>query len=345
MPNPKLINFDQFLDALEDIQTPLPPAYLYRLSDLDTGDLKKLATVWPKVAVQRRQAVMEDIEELGDKDTLLNFEGISRLALTDEDPHVREIGIRSLWEYDYKDLADKFISLLEKDKAVEVRAAASSALGKYVYLGELEEIPASLHKKVEDHLIEAYKKSDDILVHRRALEALGFSSRDEVPPMIENAYYSNDSAWVSSALFAMGRSANERWLPLVEAMLDSEEPEVLFEAVRAAGELEHKKVVPRLIRLLNTVDNDTRLAIVWSLSQIGGEGIHEILEQLYEKAKSEEDAELIEDALDNLSFTNDTRAFALLEFAEEDLSSFSEDDDLIDYEYDEESEIDDEELD
>ena len=69
---------------------------------------------------------------------------------------------------------------LNNDEDVEVRAAAANALGQFVYLGELEKIPAELHHKIEDELLEATTASNEKLIRRRALESLGYSGREEV---------------------------------------------------------------------------------------------------------------------------------------------------------------------
>ncbi len=42
-------------------------------------------------------------------------------------------------------------------------------------------------------------------------EALGFSSRPEVPDLIRQAYAIGQPEWMESSLFAMGRSADSIW--------------------------------------------------------------------------------------------------------------------------------------
>jgi HEAT repeat protein len=160
--------------------------------------------------------------------------------------------------------------------------------------------------------------TDDKLVRRRALEALGFSSRDEVSPLIEKAYTMKDADWQISALFAMGRSADARWKSHVLARLEDSRPAVRAEAIAAAGELELKDAIKPLLKMVRDDDEDVRIAAIWSLSQIGGERVAEALEALLEKTEDEDETELLEDALDNLAFTEDMRNFALLDIPDED---------------------------
>jgi HEAT repeat protein len=312
------ITIKQLQDALLDVDKPLNPRYLYRLSDISNDDLAALQRTWSSVPAWRRQAIMEDIEEIGSSDYVLSFEAFARFGLQDNEPRVRELAVRTLWEYELPDLVPTFIDMMERDEDVDVRAAAATALGQYIYLGEIEELPASKLHKIEEKLLQTTTGQNPTLVRRRALEALGFSSRDELPALIEAAYYSDSNEWLASALFAMGRSANRTWNSSVISKLNSDVPDVLVEAVRAAGELEIKEAVPRLMDLLAVEDADVRWAAIWSLSQIGGEGIRERLEELYDLTDDEEEADFIDSALENLDFTEDISLFDLMDVADED---------------------------
>ena len=101
-------------------------------------ELAPLKEVWAKVPSQRRQSLLEDLEELADADTLVSFEEIGRLALTDEAAKVRALAIRLLWDVQERKLAPTYLQMLENDPDVEVRATAATALGTYVYLGEID---------------------------------------------------------------------------------------------------------------------------------------------------------------------------------------------------------------
>jgi HEAT repeat protein len=168
---------------------------------------------------------MEDVEEIGSNDYVL-FETWHALDCRIAS-RVRELAVRTLWEYELPDLVPMFIEMMESDEDVEVRAVAATALGQYVYLGEIEELPASKLRIIEEKLLQSITGQNPTLVRRRALEALGYSSREELPALIEAAYYSDSNEWLASALFAMGRSANRAWNSSVVAKLDHD--------VRCAG--------------------------------------------------------------------------------------------------------------
>lgn len=327
---PDEIPFIEVIQALLDENSPLQPRFVYRLSDLGSSDLTELERNWERVPAWRRQALMEDIENLGESDFLLSFERVSRLALTDGDPRVRELAVRTLWDYESEDLVPVFLNLMESDAILDVRAAAASALGKYIYLGELEELAESLLHEVEERLLKVAGGSDLSLVRRRSLEAMGFSAHPRVPELIEQAYRSGNNDWIASALFAMGRSANSRWIPQVLEMLDHDFPAVRMEAARAAGELEAGQALSALLQLLTDEDDEVRAAAIWSLSQLGGQGVREALEMMYEETRDDEEAELLEAALDNLDFTEEMSFFSTLM----DIEDEGADDEDADEEYD-----------
>jgi len=260
---------------------------------------------------------LEDIEELSGSNMLLSYEAVCRFVINDPDPRVRTLAVRTLWDFPYLYLLPTFLELLSKDSAAEVRSAAATALGSYIYLGEIEELPEETLHEVEEELLSVANGPDMAEVRRHALESLGYSSRVEVPPMIEAAYYSGQDDWITSALFAMGRSADEVWVPLVVEMLESDNPELRWEAIRAAGELEARETVPRLVELLNEEDPDIYSAAIWSLSQIGGEGVRDLLEQMYAETEDDDELDLIEEALDNLAFTEEVEILDLLDIEDD----------------------------
>jgi HEAT repeat protein len=302
------------VDALLDESKPFPARYLHRFSDLEPDDLKKLIKTWPQVPPSRKHTLLEDLEELAEADTLTSFDDLARSLLADTDPQVRARAIRLLWECDDAKLVPPYLDILNNDEDVEVRAAAANALGQFVYLGEMDKIPAELHHKIEDQLLAATTSSQETLVRRRALESLGYSSRAEVVPLIEAASREKDPDWIVSALFAMGRSCDDRWRKQVLSQLRAPSEDIRSEAIHAAGELELESARPVLLDLLeDEEDLEVRRELIWSLSRIGGEGVRAKLEELFEIEEDDEEADFIEEALDTLSFTEDMGNFSLLD--------------------------------
>ena len=136
------VPFQTVLDALLDDGNPFPARYLHRFSDLAPADLKLLLKAWPQVSARRKQTLLEDLEDLAEADTLTCFDDLARPLLTDPEAHVRVQAIRLLWECEDAKLVPVYLKILNEDEDAEVRAAAANALGLFVYLGELEKIPA-----------------------------------------------------------------------------------------------------------------------------------------------------------------------------------------------------------
>jgi HEAT repeat protein len=309
------ITIEELIDALCDENNVLPPRYLYRFSDMMDSEIEKLGEAWAKIPDWRRRALMEDLEDLGERDDLLSFESVARLALRDSQAVTRLSAVRTLWEYDGRDIGNLFVDLLRHDPDIEVRAAAASGLGKFVYAGEVGELPAAFLDKIVNLLMEVVESDGNNLVRRRALESLGYAERSEIPVMIRKAFENGEKEWAASALAAMGHSADRSWAASITDSLDSTHPIVRSEAARAAGELALKKAVPKLLEMLDDPDNNARDSAIWALSQTGGTGVRSSLERLLSKPDDAE-AEYIEAALEMLAFTEETTFFPLIDIDE-----------------------------
>jgi HEAT repeat protein len=325
MDNTTTITLKELLDTMLDENQAFLPQYLYRLSDLEREELRQFEQTWPDVPLSRRQAIMEDLRDLSEHDYVLSFEAVCQVTVEDEDPLVRLASIQILWDYESPDLIPLFLDLAESDLVMEVRSSAAAALGRYVYMGEVDEIPQSTQDMIEDRLLTLFQEDEHELVRRRALESLGYASREEVEPLIAEAYVSGDDLWIASALFAMGRSANPDWSPAVLERLEDTNPDIRFEATRAAGELEIKEAVPTLLDHLSDASDRVRLAACWSLSQTGGKGVRDALISMLDEATTDIETSFVEDALDNLTFTEGFNSFELFEFDEYDLEPYIDD--------------------
>jgi len=295
------------IELLLDNNQPFPPRYLHIFSDMTRDDLEIIKSIWARIAVEKKINLLQDLEELLEADTLLSFDDLARFALSDEDPHIRCHAINLLWECEDSKLALQFGDMLKTDDSEIVRAAAAAALGKFVLMGELEEIPRKTADLTLDLLLKMHKSEHSEEVQREIMKSLSYSGKEEIAAMIQAAYSSNKKAWKVAALEAMGRSADERWENEVFKMITNPDAEYQFEAIRAAGELEIKNARPILLDMLaeNSASEEMRCQIIWSLSKIGGEDVRETLQELLENSEDDEETEMLEMALDNLDFMGD----------------------------------------
>ena len=319
-PLPPKFNFSQIKHALLDNTQPFPATKLYFFSDISQDDLTQLKKVWPEVRTERRRGLLEDMETLSEKDTLLFFDPVAIMSLTDEDPVARATAVRLLWQSQKESLVPRFLKLMNEDPESIVRAAAATALGLFVYLGELEEIKTTTYEKVVESLIQTHLSADDRLVRRRALESLGYASQPEISEFIQRAYETNDEEWLQSALFAMGRSCNPAYHEAVTRMFDHPDTLVCYEAIRAAGELEIKDAREMIFDLLEegTDDEDLYFAAIWALTKIGGDGVRDLIEMSLEETDDPDEILFLEEALENLNFTEQTNLFDMLIIDEDD---------------------------
>jgi len=310
--------FAKTLAFLLDNDQPLPPRALYQFSNLAGDDLAALEVAWPRITVERRANLLEDLDELFEANFEVDFEQVFLLGMRDESAPVRAAAIKGLWESRAPGLLSRLIDLVQHDPAEEVRAAAASALGRYVYAGEVDELPARDARRVEAVLLEIIRGQQPLEVRRRALEAMAYSSLPEVSALIGEAYAAPQEPLRVSAVFAMGRSADEeRWAQTVLAELENVSPAIRFEAVRAAGELELTDAVPALARAAQDGDLQVREAAIWSLGQVGGEAARKALRRCLRDAPSDE-RDYIRDALENLDFSDEIHALPMLDFEDPD---------------------------
>jgi len=112
----------------------------------------------------------------------------------------------------------------------------------------------------------------------------------------------------------MGRSSDERWKKQVLSKLHAPDEDIRSEAIHAAGELELTSARSILLDMLeDEEDLELRRELIWALTKIGGEGVRNRLEEILEAEEDDEEADFIEEAMDNLSFTEDMAQFDLFD--------------------------------
>jgi HEAT repeat protein len=306
------VNFATVLEGLTNPDVPFPPYYLHLFSELDPKSLQDLKAAWPNVKPDRQFNLLEDLEEMSDADSLTNFEEVGRLFMNDPNPRVRAQALRLTFTNEDVRIIPDLIRYLEHDPDPLVRATAADGLGIYVLMGETDLLPEARLKLIVEHLLKAVQQSPDEVVRLRALESLGYSSYEEVPALIQAAYDRGVPQWVESALYAMGRSADPAWEKAVLKQFSNKRDSIRYHAIQAAGDLELAAARPVLLDMLEEEkEDDLRAAAIWSLSQIGGPEVKQRLESLLEASDDEDEAEFIEEALENLNFTDDNSLFDL----------------------------------
>ena len=322
---------NQLMRRLADVKAPLAVAQLYQLSDLSGPALLRFRETWPQIPVERRRKILGFLTEIAESNFEMNLESVFRACMTDPDEEVRVRSVGGLWESEDESLIESFLDMAQSDPAVSVRAAAASALGQFVLLGELDRLPAQQRLLIEETLLNLIRSPEESIdVRQRAVEALACSSRKEVAAIIENAYSHEDRRMRVAAVFAMGRSLDAQWEPLLLDELQSHDTELRYEAVRACGELELASAISRLAELLDDADREVQEASVWALGQIGGQTARQILQTHYQTIPEDNKAlrEAFEEALDEATLASGTVQFPLYEYegdAEPERGSWADD--------------------
>jgi hypothetical protein len=324
------LTFQNVLDHLLDSKKDIPQTHLQYYSDLDPKSLRLFLDVWSSVKPERKLLLLERLLSHLDADTVVSYEEIGRALLNDVDAEIRARALGLLAETDDTELVEIFINIFLNDAELAPRLAAANLLGEFVLLGELEELDTTLLREVEEALTAVIHREDVPAIKRRALEAFGYSSREEMAAIIQTAYQRADPNWVTSALVAMGRSHDNRWDDDVISKLLDEDPRIRNAAAQAAGELGIEAAAPILLQILEALEDEDETVIfsaIWSLSQIGGDDARAYLINLIEHTENEDMLELLEDALENLDFNDELNKFDLLSLDEDELQDLDDLDD------------------
>lgn len=317
-------SFQNILERLLDAKKDIPQSHLAYYSDLDPQGLRLFTDAWRNVKPERQLRLLDMLLARFESDTVVSYESVGRALLDDPQSEVRARALRLLAETDDPHLAEKLVEIFRNDAELAPRLEAANLLGEFILLGELGNLSEDAQKKIENALAEALGKQEPPALQKRALEALGYSSHEELAGLIEAAYERSDPSWVASALRAMGRSHDdERWREDVVSCLINEDPRIRCAAIEAAGELLIAEAGPIIIQILEDEeeDDDVTAAAIWSLSQIGGEDARVYLVNLIEATEDEEALEYLESALENLDFNEELDKFDLLDLDEDEFEA------------------------
>lgn len=277
---------EEVLFEIGDSARPLLNTRLTELSDLSSADLDVFRRSWTGIDVKRRREVVSRLVELATDNVEMNFDGVFKHCLKDEDPVVLEKAIEGLWENEESSLINPLLALLDAGYPPAVQAAAAAALGKFTVLAEHGKLNHPYSSKLLENLLHVFDdRNRTIEIRRRALESLAPLSVSRAKDAIKEAYRSGDSRLVISAIYSMGKSCDPVWLPALLEEMANDDAERRYEAAVACGELEEKEAVPKLSTMVNDPDIDVSLASVQALGRIGGSEAKRRLEQCLASSK------------------------------------------------------------
>jgi HEAT repeat protein len=317
---------ERLLRQLSSTTGAVPFSRLYELSDLIGGRLAGFRTVWDTLPTYQRRRLMSAMVELAEASYEVNFDTIYRHGLEDPDDQVRAAAIEGLWENEEVTLIGPLISMLRTDPSERVRAAAASALGRFVLAGELEQLEEPVQARVVTELLTIiHLAGESSEVRRRAIESVAYACQSDVNEVLETAYYDEDESMRLSAVTGMGRSCERQWGEIILKELESQSPAMRYEAAWASGEMGLRQAVPLLTQLLDEPDRQIRIAAIWALGQVGGEPAKEALLDAYDNS-DEDDQAAIDEALAEHALAEGELDFLLYEVGEDEDEDLFEDD-------------------
>jgi HEAT repeat protein len=289
------------------------PTLYYGLSGLAPSEISRIEPVWETLDSSKRHSLLTELTEASELNFEFDYRELGFFTLDDPDQDVREAAIELLWEDESLELLNRLVDLAQWDESTRVRAAAISALGRFILLGEYDEIPQNESIRIQELVIGVLSNDDeDVDVRRRALEAIANSGHEIVNEAILEAYNSSEQKMKISSVFAMGRTYDKEWQDIVLREINSDDPEMRYEAARSAGELEISESIPYLGRLAVDDEREVKEVAIWSLGEIAGREALRILSALAEDAEEAEDeslVEAIEDAIGSASLVGDELRF------------------------------------
>ena len=191
---------------------------------------------WNEIDANRRRELLDRMVELADDNIEFDYSTLFRACLSDKDEGVRARAARSLWDSDDRTNIRPLVNLLTQDDSAEVRAAAATALGKFVEMTEEGKLIRREGQKIADALVGVIENPQERLETRcRAIEAVAPLTSEKVHSIIEQAYRDDDIRLRQSAIYAMGRRPDSSWLPTVLRETRHVEAAIRYEAVTASG--------------------------------------------------------------------------------------------------------------
>ncbi|GAB4277550.1 MAG: hypothetical protein Kow0080_28620 [Candidatus Promineifilaceae bacterium] len=308
--------FPEILQSILKDET-LSVSSLFSLTDMNSESLALFEQRWPEADDLRRQEIARHLADITEENFVVEFTPVFRHLLQDPLPAVRLAALDGLWDCTNIQMVRPIIELMQTDSDTGVRAAAASTLAHYVLMAEWGQLPKRILPRIEEALLaEIDRPNPDTAVFRAALEALGSSSHERVPAIIEQAYHHDLDDIRLSAIFAMGASADRRWVPIIIQELTSPSMSFRAEAARAAGSIGSSDFLTYLQKIIAEDDDDVALVAVEAVGLIGGDLAKEILQGVLNDADAEMLHEAADEAIEEMGWLDSGLDLSLLDFSD-----------------------------
>lgn len=279
------MDFESLAKELPDDQLDLTPGLLGKLSGFSREENKQLSQILRQISPLRKRKIATSLVTMSEDNIELDFLEVFCILLGDDDPEIRIIAASGLWETTDRNAIGPLVNVLEHDHSSEVRAAAAVSLAHFVDLyvaGKLidrdgNKLHESLKCILEDQNIE-------LVVRRRALEALAATNTSLINEWILWAYSNEGLDMKQSALYSMGRTCDLKWMTIIQDELESAEAALRYEAANAAREIAGTEALPALHELVNDSDAQVAIAAVHAIGGIGGVNARKLLLSYIENA-------------------------------------------------------------
>src|SRR6266536_3309990 len=120
------------LETLRSIEeSPFPSTLYYGLSALTPSEINRLRNVWETLDPYKRHVLLTELVEASELNFELDYRELGFFALDDPDSSVRASAVDLICEDESLELMRRLMEIAQWDEAAPVRAAATSALGRF----------------------------------------------------------------------------------------------------------------------------------------------------------------------------------------------------------------------
>ena len=299
-------------------KAPYTDAELQLLSDAEARDVRAIMPLWNEIPENKKRDFLDELYNKYENDTRVNYENFAVALLDDPSDLVKILGLLLLGENNQSKVADLVLRLAKNSKDEDVQVGAISRLGLYIELFVNQDMAWPASKDVFDYLL-ATTQDPNNRIAQAALKSLATFDDPLLEDLIGRAFAHNEASWQEAGIYAAGKVSDTQWLGNILNALQHPDIDVRLAAVSVCGNNMISASRQPLIEMLEDEENDEIFHnIIWSLSCIGGEDVRTVIEAIMAETEEEMEIEMLEEALENLSLTEEMEQFDIFKFDADD---------------------------